>query len=49
MSKPKIPQSDLIKYISILNKFPEYRRETIKTILGLDATGSMREALNKTC
>jgi hypothetical protein len=39
----------LINYVSTLNTYPEIRKVTIKTILGLDATGSMSAALRKTC
>lgn len=44
-------QSDLIEYVSKLNVYPEIRKNNIniKTVLGLDATGSMGAALKKTC
>ena len=48
-SKPKLAQSDLIDYVSGLNKYPEIRKTVIKTVLGLDATGSMSAALRRTC
>jgi hypothetical protein len=40
---------DLIKYVSNLNEYPEITKVNIKTVLGLDATGSMGAALKKTC
>ena len=48
-STEKLAQSDLITYVSGLNKYPEIRKVTIKTVLGLDATGSMSGALRKAC
>jgi hypothetical protein len=32
-----------------LNNYPEIRKTNIKTVLGIDATGSMSSALKKTC
>jgi hypothetical protein len=39
----------LIDYVSKLNVYPEIRKLNIRTVLGLDATGSMGGALKKTC
>lgn len=46
---PTLSQKDLILYIYNLNKYPEIKRTVIKTVLALDATGSMADALQKTC
>ncbi len=48
-NKDSLAQSDLIEYVSKLNIYPEIRKLNIKTVLGLDATGSMGAALKKTC
>ena len=49
LTKPKFAQSDLIDYVYTLNKYPEIKRTVVKTVLGLDATGSMSSALKRTC
>lgn len=48
-SQQQLSQEDLIRYISELNRYPSMKKMTVKTILGLDATGSMSAALRKTC
>lgn len=47
--KEKLGQTDLIKYIQTINRYPEMGKIRIKTVLGLDATGSMSHVLQKTC
>jgi hypothetical protein len=44
-----LAQNDLIEYVAKLNFYPEIRKLNIRTVLGLDATGSMADALKKTC
>ena len=44
----QLAQKDLINYVLSLNFYPLIRKTTIKTVLGLDATGSMTFALEKT-
>jgi hypothetical protein len=39
----------LIEYVSSLNVYPLIRKVVIKTILALDATGSMAAALRRIC
>lgn len=42
-------QSDLVDYVAKINEYPSVKSYVIKTILALDATGSMQHALKKTC
>jgi hypothetical protein len=48
-TKEALAQAELIDYVAKLNIYPEIRKVNIKTVLGLDATGSMSAALKKTC
>ncbi len=42
-------QNDLVNYVSKINEYPSLKSYLIKTVLALDATGSMSLVLKKTC
>lgn len=48
-SSKELKQADLLEYIGRLNKCPEIRKINVRTIVGLDATGSMGGVLGKAC
>lgn len=48
-TKSNLSQQELIDFIFKLNKYPLLKKVVIKTILCLDATGSMSSALQRTC
>jgi hypothetical protein len=48
-SKERLSQEDLANYILELNNYPSMKKMTVKTVLGLDATGSMSASLKRTC
>lgn len=49
LNSPNLAISNLMNGINELNYFPISQGMSIKTVLGLDATGSMHIALKKVC
>lgn len=48
-SSDSLQQTQLINYIGKINLYPEATKQKIRTILGIDGTGSMGNSLKKVC